>query len=233
MTAPSSDLGSTARVFAPRRWRAWAAWIIVALVAVIGISSAVVLTDGPVLAWIRGLAWVFVLPLPLYASAMARSVTVEPGVAISFRTWFFAARSVPIDATTEIVSFSAVAGSTAGALDPRARPKRSPIGVIDQKWAVLRTQGSTVLRLSMHSWTPGQLLEVAMAAPAQLRLRPEPVTVDEVQRQYPDYYAAIERRPVLEGWVLGIVLLLASLAILIGAGSVFSLADTLWPAPRG
>lgn len=240
MTSAASlnNLESPGKVFGPRRWRVGAAWIFVAVTALVGIPSAFALNDGAFFFfWIRLVGWIFVLPLPLYASGMARRVTVEPGVAIRSRTVFGIERVIPIDATTEIVHFSSVDGNIdkpirGGKKTKRSKAKHSPIGVIDQKWAVIRSQGRTVIRLSMWTWRPGQLLELAMAAPAQLRLRPERTPVDLVKQQYPDYYAPIERHPAVEGWVLAITVTLAAIAILLDVGSVFSLAAALWPAPR-
>lgn len=201
-------------VFRPRRWRLWAS-IVLFVLCVGGAILTVTTNESPVVRIVALVALVPVVPVVLYSAALTRSLTVRPGESIEYRDLLGRRRTVPIDATTEIVHFTDVEGSSRASVRLGVKPKPNPIGVIDQRWAVLRAGGTTRIRLSTWFWSVKQLARLALVAPLSLRLRSESLSTDAVQEQYPDFYTGIERHPRWYMALLVIVLLLAAIGILV------------------
>jgi len=166
--------------------------------------------DGPKVTW----ALTLIIPGVIMVRAtgvLSRSVRIVPGSHLEYRDLLFRRRRIECDDSTEILYFSDVAGS--GPIP--IRPLRTPIGVIDERWAVLRQNRKTVLRLSMWLWTMDDLLTIAQVMPAKLKIHAEHVSPRALARRHPTYYTWFELRPVRFELALLAVALWEGFAILV------------------
>ncbi|MCI4658213.1 hypothetical protein [Cryobacterium zhongshanensis] len=204
-------------VLRPRRWRFWfgTGFAVLCTVATLVFVAANAAHSG--FAW---LALFFLVPgivVMLKGGVRSRALTIVPGSHLEYRDRLLRRQRVESDATTEILQFATVEESNFVPI----RSLRTPIGVMDERWAVLRTGNATVLRLSMWVWTTPDLLAIAEALPAKLRIHNESIAPWTIDREHPDYYTWLEKHPrtylaVFYGIILGVVLsVLAGLAGLI------------------
>jgi hypothetical protein len=188
----------------PRQWRFIGALGCAAL-ATVGVLALILsnLSRGPVV-----LIWLAVLIFPalmvVVTALAARGVRVVPGLHLERDRWFRSPLRVAAGDDTEILFYAAVAGSFSA-----VREIDSPIGVVDQRWAVVRREGRTVMRLGMRLWRLDDLERIARALPAKLTIDETPITAQAIAKRHPDYYWRIEMRPKLYVTlgVLGVLLL--------------------------
>ena len=204
-------------VLRPRRWRFWAGTVFAGLCTVAALVSVAANAAHSGFAW---LALFFLVPgivITLKGGVRARSLTIVLGSHLEYRDWLLRRHRVESDGTTEILQFATVEESNFIPI----RSLRTPIGVMDERWAVLRTGHATVLRLSMWVWTTPDLLAIAEALPAKLRIHNESVAPWTIDRKHPDYYTWLEKHPrtylaVFYAVILGVILsVLAGIAGLI------------------
>ncbi|TFB91292.1 hypothetical protein E3O44_00045 [Cryobacterium algoricola] len=198
-------------VLRPRRWRFWASVVLVVLTSLSILMFVFTNPDGPKVAWVVAL----LIPGAITVRAtgvLSRSVRIVPGSHLEYRDLLFRRRRIECGSTTEILYFSDVAGS--GPIP--IRPLRTPIGVIDERWAVLRNDRKTVLRLSMWLWTMEDLLAIAQLMPAKLKIHAEHVSPRALARRHPTYYTWFELSPVRFEIVFLAVALWEGLAIVVG-----------------
>ncbi|TFC25151.1 hypothetical protein E3O25_14215 [Cryobacterium sp. TMT1-3] len=178
-------------VLTPIRWRFWASVGMVSATALAIIAFLLVYPGAARVMWFL----VFIIPgilTVMYAGARSRSVRIVPGGYLEYRDVFFRLRRIESDASTEIVYFASVVGS--GSIP--IREFRTPIGVNDERWAVIRSGKKTVLRLSMRLWRMNDLVAIAQAMPARLRVHSESISPLAVAKRQPDYYTWLEHRPI-------------------------------------
>jgi len=203
-------------VFRPKRWRTWFA---AGFTGACAVPTAIFLAAH---AGTNSLSWfalLFLVPggvITLKAGLRSRSLTVAPGRYLEYRDVLGRRHRVEPSKTTQIVRFAAVSGSNGLPF----RPIRTPIGVIDERWAVLRDGHATVLRLSMWVWTTPDLLALAEALPAKLRIHNDSVTPWAVVKRCPDYYTWLEKHPLTYLMAFYAVLLAMAFAVLAGLVAV-------------
>ena len=173
----------------PVRWRIWYA---VGLTGVGAMSAAVLVIHAPN----NGFAWLgllFLVPglmLAHITGSPSRSLAIAPGQYLEYRDLLGRRRRIESTRTSEIVWYWDVTES--GGV---RRTLRTPIGVMDQKWAVLRNGDQTVLRLSMWAWTMTDLLTIAEALPTTVRIPDGERTAWAIAKREPDYYTWLELHP--------------------------------------
>ncbi|TFC49159.1 hypothetical protein [Cryobacterium zongtaii] len=185
----------------PKQARTWAG---VGL-TVVGAVPAVVLLVHPPENPFSWLGLFFLVPgliLTGYARTRSRSLTIAPDRYLEYRDLFGRRRRIEPTNTTEIIWYWDVTGSGGRPY----RPLRTPIGVVDEKWAVLRNGDTTVLRLSMWVWTMTDLLTIAEAMPATLRVPEGELSPWALAKREPDYFTWLELHPLTNLMVFYIAL---------------------------
>ena len=205
-------------VFSPARWRTVSAVVAVAVFAAFLLLCALALPNH--IWWLAFATSVLWLPTLWYTGGMTRRVTVRPGVSVERRQLFGGTQRVPIDATTEIVTFTRV-----------ITQRKLPGKVLDAKWFVLRSRGVAEMRLSGQYWSLAEITGLARTAPTLLRIRAEPTTVRQILDEYPDHFAPIEHRPAAMWWGMLIMIFGCVPSVMCAIAGFYSLIYYWWPAP--
>lgn len=184
MSGPESAL-----TYRAARWRAWVAWGHLVAVAIgVALLMAFNLHRGPVI-----LIWLGLLLLPvLLLVAGQRPVRVYPGSRLERPRLFRRPLVVPAGPGTDLLYYPNVRGTHLP-----IRPLDSPIGVVDQRWAVLRREGRVVLRFPMRLWALETVDELTLRLGFEMTYDPTFIEPATVAKRHPDYYWRIEQRPRL------------------------------------
>ena len=213
-------------LYRPKRWRTWFAVWFTAACAVPTVIFVVAHAATNALSW---LALLFLVPggvITLKAGVRSRTLTVSPGHYLEYRDILGRRRRIDSTTATEIVRFADVSGSNWLPI----RPIRTPIGVYDERWAVLRNGHKTVLRLSMWVWTTPDLVALAEALPATLRIHSAPITPWAVAKRMPDHYTWLEKHPRTYLTAFYAVFFAMAFAVL---GGLVAVIIVLYPAVTG
>lgn len=205
-------------VFSPARWRTTTCIVALPVMAAIVLLCALLIGGTP-LWWLALASCPLWLPTLWYTGGMTRRVVVRPGVAIERRRLFGGIQSVPVDATTEIVTFP-----------DTIKTRGLPGTALESKWFVVRSQGHAAMRLSGQYWSLAEITDLARAAPTRLRIRAEPTPVENILAEYPDHFARIEHHPALMTW--GILLMLLGtvplvMAVFVGVPALLTIGPRL------
>jgi hypothetical protein len=204
--------------FHPSRWRAWVAW---AHLIVVAIGVALLIGFN----WYRGpivLAWLGLLLFPTLMLFTLRRVRVVPGVRLERWRPFRRPLAVPGGSGTDILYYANVVGTRYP-----IRPLGTPIGVVDNRWAVVRREGKVVMRFSMRIWSIQTLDRIALLLGVKFTHVSTGIDPWTVAKRHPDYYWKLEQRPTLYLWLFCLALVAMALWILASLTVPFILSQ-IW-----